>query len=143
MASQFPVLLLRSNEDKDDLATADAKYLLIPFLLAELLVRSTVVDQGERQELLVQASNTYLRCANLQLGKRLQLLFPGSSISGLCRLNHSSRAVPPLCRFLRSCEQYGVLGSESQAALEQVDSGEASDPTSKRDAKVARFKRFA
>ena len=44
-------------------------------------------------------------------------------------------------RFLHRNDQYGLLSKSASAAFSRVESGERSDPTTARDAKVAQFKR--
>lgn len=47
--------LFSSNEQADDIATADLKYLLVPFLLGDMLSRSRTQDLHRRVGLLNDA----------------------------------------------------------------------------------------
>jgi len=48
--------LFSSNEQAEDIATADLKYLLVPYLLGDLLSRSTTKDIHKRTGLLNEAA---------------------------------------------------------------------------------------
>lgn len=48
--------LFSSNEQVEDIATADLKYLLVPYLSGDMLSRSTTRDIHKRTELLKEAA---------------------------------------------------------------------------------------
>lgn len=48
--------LFSSNEQAEDIATADLKYLLVPYLWGDLLSRSRTQDLSKRVQLLSNAS---------------------------------------------------------------------------------------
>lgn len=52
----------RRNEEKDDLATPDLKYLAVPYLQAEVAVRGAATDMQERLAALQASQQHHLRC---------------------------------------------------------------------------------
>lgn len=50
-----------SNEDKDDLATPDLKYLAVPYLQGELAALGAATDMHERLASLQQSRQHHLR----------------------------------------------------------------------------------
>ena len=53
--------LFSTNEIAEDIATADLKYLLVPFLLADLQAQTTARDVAARRQLLEAALQNFTR----------------------------------------------------------------------------------
>lgn len=88
--------LFSTNEEQDDLATGDMKYLLVPFYLAETLARSSSADPAARYAAVTQAlelHDTYLhRWVVLLLKVRLvfSLYLDALGVAGCCIVTFSA-----------------------------------------------------
>lgn len=70
--------LYSANEEQDDLATSDMKYLLVPYFLAEVLNRSSFVDASSRRAVVAEAMSLYSQflhryCPCAPEGSRIRL----------------------------------------------------------------------
>lgn len=110
--------LFSANEDAEDLATADIKYLLAAFFLAELL-------------------NTYPTPPTPTRGNADSPAAGGPAQ----RKSLVEEAIVLYTAFLDSCQQYGLLGTVGkQLYLQDAQQVDQMDPSTKRAAKIEQFK---
>jgi hypothetical protein len=150
--------LFSRNEQAEDIATADLKYLLVPYLLGEAQSRDSTQDRDLRMQRLQGAAASLARCDCLHASKpscssaqayrawiafrhcRSCILHPPCNFSSLpCSTTQAHDSHP--CRFLEQCQGYGLLGEAESAAL-GGHNGQAGqlDPAARRSQKIARFR---
>eukprot|EP00891_Asterochloris_glomerata_P008622 jgi/Astpho2/8622/fgenesh1_pg.00126_%23_34_t len=121
--------LFSSNEDAEDITSADLKYLLVPAVLADLLARTPEQEPQQRLHLVGQAVELYRQLLSVLNQYKLhqrQLVYNGTT----------------LARFIVVLHQYGLLSQISAAAWDaDCQDLRPLDATSLRQQKVERFKR--
>ncbi|GAB4823929.1 hypothetical protein N2152v2_010975 [Parachlorella kessleri] len=113
--------LFSPNEDKDDLATADLRYLLVPYYLGELLSQADPGDPGAKRSVLGSAQQQYM--AYLQRVRQYDLL--GREASAL----------------LAQLEEVAGSSSSSSRASGVSNGNWRPDPAELRQNKIMKFKR--
>lgn len=158
--------LFSANEDRDDLATTDIKYLLIPFYQAEVAGYTHAGGDGHPGWLCASqdAGAPAPCCCRCWSNRQIYFMQPSphatlsTAADPRVRLAALSGAVQHYRAFLHRCRQYGLLSPPAAAlaevALRQAEAGEdgvrgsgsgggvrVADATTLRQNKIEKFKR--
>ncbi|KAL3146049.1 hypothetical protein ABBQ38_015401 [Trebouxia sp. C0009 RCD-2024] len=121
--------LFSSNEDADDLATADLKYMLVPAMHGDILAQTSARDPEVRRQTLQTAIKLYSRFLSMcnQYGLLSQDAKAAAQVEGQQSLDQNTRRLQKVQRFKREREIKAELGAMQMKQMRMVQLQDEAD----------------